>query len=545
MKRRSIYQATEEEVEILLKGQEDPDYITGYFFRPSGSDKGWYFDENFTDDGAWQRTMHFASQSLLVLIGGIGSGKTLGIGMSACVWGATTPDFKFLNVAQKEYQAAQMYDLIIERATDAPYSNLISSAVRRPHHKITLEFMIGKRTLHSTMEFMSVDRDATGIFSWRGDWINVEEAGLLDNLDEISRNLSTRLTGTTRSGRPYLGRFSFTSNPWETPHLWYLYDMAAADPDNCFSLIVSTRVNKNVTEKQLKDMLKHIPEDDRARFIDGSRPEGRGLYFNRQVVAACEDPLSGEMVKRAHDEGKEGFVYATQDKCGVVHYRIPKIKDHLYFVFGDPGSDNAPGRNSPVIMVWDVTDFPSSPMVLVAFWWGNGFGRISPFVDRLLELKEVYNAGFTGIDSTGPQKNFAELINIQNFDPDADLNAPGSSGISGLDFSGARKPAYLVAARLTIEGKKIIWPKAIIGIGAQLANYDPLKDRAGQPKIPQDIVATMGMSCYATRVLMDADRTEEDVEADLPIFKNYGGRGRDYQRESAQERAKRARTGLY
>jgi hypothetical protein len=542
MKKRAIYQTTDEEVEILVKGQEEPDYITGYFFRPTyeGAD-GWYFDYNFTPEGAWQRIMHFASQSLLVLIGGIGSGKTLGIGMSACVWAATTPDFKFLNVAQKEYQAAQMYDLIIERATDAPFANLIVSAVRRPHHKITLEFKFGTQTVHSTLEFMSVDRDATGIFSWRGDWINVEEAGLLDNLDEISRNLSTRLTGSTRTGRPYLGRFSFTSNPWETPHLWYLYDMAAADPENCFSLIVSTRVNKNVTDKQLREMLKHIPEDDRARFIDGSRPEGKGIYFNRSALAACEDPLSGEMVKKAVDEGIKGFTYATQYSCGVVHYGIPFVKDHLYIVIGDPGSDNAPGRNSPVIMVWDVTDFPQMPMILVNFWWGSGYGRISPFVDKLLELKLAYNAIFTGIDSTGPQKNFAELLNIQNFDPDADLNAPGSSGVAGLDFSGARKPAYLVAARLTIEGKMIGWPADCIGIRAQLANYDPLKDRAGQPKIPQDIVATVGMSCWVARILFNADLSEEDPEETLPVFANFGGRTRGTQRESRQERTKRAR----
>lgn len=545
MKRHKIYRATDEEVEILVKGQEDPDYITGYFFRPVGSDKGWYFDDNFTKDGAWQRTIHFAAQSLLVLIGGIGSGKTLGVGMSACVWGCTTPDFKFLNVAQKEYQAAQMYDMIIERATDAPFANLIMSAVRRPHHKITIEFMVGNRTIHSTLEFMSVDRDATGIFSWRGDWINVEEAGLLDNLDEVARNLSTRLTGSTRTGRPYLGRFSFTSNPWETPHLWYLYDMASADPENCYSQIVSTRVNKNVTEEQLKHMLKHIPEDERARFIDGNRPEGKGLYFNRGTVLACEDPLSGEMVKRAAKEGREGFTYAEQYSAGPVHYGIPPIKDHLYFIFGDPGSDNAPGRNSPVIMVWDVTSFPSEPMVLSYFWWGSGFGRISPFVDKLLELNSTYNAAFTGIDSTGPQKNFAELINIQNFDPNADLNAPGSSGIAGLDFSGARKPAYLVAARLCIEGKKVSWPKAITGIRAQLTMYDPLKDRSGLPKFPQDIVATMGMSCFVTRILMDAEISEEPAEEDIAPFGGFQGRGRFTQRESIQERSKRAEAGIY
>ena len=540
MKKRHIYQATEEEAEIILKGQSDPDFITGYFFRPEYADKGWYFDDKFTEDGLWQRDMHFAAQSLIVLIGGIGSGKTLGVGMSASVFCTTTPDFKFLNVAQKEYQAAQMYDLIIERATDAPFSNLIVSAVRRPHHKITVEYKLGQQTIHSTMEFMSVDKDATGIFSWRGDWINVEEAGLLDNLDEISRNLSTRLTGNTRSGRPYLGRFSFTSNPWDTPHLWYLFDMAAADPENCFSIQVSTRSNKNVTEKQLDNMLKHIPEDERPRFIDGARPEGQGIYFNRQAIGRCEDLLSGEMVKKASGAGIPGFVYAEQFGCGVVHYAIPPIKGHMYFCIGDPGSDNAPGRNAPCIGVWDVTGFPQEPMVLSAFWWGNGFGQISPFVDKLLELRTTYDAIFTAIDSTGPQKMFAELLNIQNFDPDASLDAPGFQSIAGLDFSGARKPAYLVAARLTVESAKVVWPKTLIGIRAQLANYDPMKDRAGQPKIPQDIVAMLAMSCWAARIYFNADLPNEDAEELITV--GAAIRNQRYaQREAPDERAKRSR----
>ena len=114
-----------------------------------------------------------------------------------------------------------------------------------------------------------------------------------------------------------------------------------------------------------------------------------------------------------------------------------------------------------------------------------------------------------------------------------------------LLFSGARKPAYLVAARLCIEGKKVSWPKAITGIRAQLVMYDPLKDRSGLPKFPQDIVATMGMSCFVTRILMDAEISEEPAEEDIAPFGGFQGRGRFTQRESIQERSKRAEAGIY
>ena len=43
------------------------------------------------------------------------------------------------------------------------------------------------------------------------------------------------------------------------------------------------------------------------------------------------------------------------------------------------------------------------------------------------------------------------------------------------------------------------WPKELIGIRSQLANYDPEKDRGPLPKLPQDIVATMAMSAFVIR----------------------------------------------
>jgi hypothetical protein len=136
---------------------------------------------------------------------------------------------------------------------------------------------------------------------------------------------------------------------------------------------------------------------------------------------------------------------------------------------------------------------------------------------------------------------FAELLNIQNFDSDADLNSPGSGSIAGLDFSGARKPAYLVAARLTVESAKVIWPKTIIGVRAQLANYDPLKDRAGQPKIPQDIVAMLSMSCWAARIYFNADLPDENSDENPSMGATIRDNQRNTQRESVEERTKRNR----
>lgn len=490
--RSKEYILTPAEIDILEMGTEDPDYVTGYFLKPlDGDGEGFIFDYNFTPNGAWQKKVHRAKQSNITVIGGVGTGKTLGIGMSACVWSLTTESFKFLNVAQKEWQAKLMYDLILERAEGTPLEKIIYSAPQRPYPKIVLRYRIGKVVNQSTMEFMSVDRDARGIFSWRGDWINVEEAGLLDNLDEIALNLSTRLNGSTKRNRPFLGRFSFISNPWDTPHLWYLFDLASASPEENLSIVISTYDNHNVTETQIRDMLKHIPEDERPRFLEGIRPEGKGSYFSKESIYQCEDIAQAELIENAAQTEKPGFILRSMGTPGVYHMETPRLTGRVYFMLGDPGSGNAPGRNAPVLMIWDVTDFPSSAMRLVAFWWGSGDSQITPFINMLMDWRDKYSPMFIGIDSTGPQKSMAELLNIHYNEEDL--------GITGLDFSGPRKASYLVASRLIIENRLARWPKNIIGIRAQLANYDPSKDKAGMPKIPQDIVAAFSMAAFAVR----------------------------------------------
>jgi len=495
------------EVEILKLSRDDPSVFTDYFFRPFGESKGWLFDDNFTEEGAWQKTLHSASQKDITVIGGFGTGKTIGVAMSASVWCVLTRDFKFLNVGPKAWQAKQMYDMVLLNARNTRFEDLIWEKPRRPHPRIVIRFRIGNLLYESSMEFMSADKDATGILSWEGDWLHIDEAGLLDNLEDVIINVGSRLRGTVR-GRERLGRFSMTSNSWDNFYLWYYFDQAAADPDNFLSIVVSSRHNKNVTEEQLKRMLARIPVEERDRFIEGTRPEGRGKFFDKQSVYTCEIPGEGDYVRQKNEEGRRHYNYARLYGAGVVHFTLPPRGGKLYMFFGDPGTDGAPHRNSPVIMGWDVTNVPTSPAKLVAFWWGNGGGKIGPFVDKLLEFMEIYKPMYIGIDSTGPQKNMQYLINEhlfrERFSNEYDDNADYAgyegpigmvSGINGLDFSGGRKMMYLHAARLMIESRLMIWPKDIVGIRSQLTNYDPERDK----KIAQDIVATLSMSAHGIR----------------------------------------------
>jgi hypothetical protein len=495
------------EADILEAGLSDPDIVTGYFFRHSGEEVGWRFDHNFTPEGKWQKEAIMASQAMGVIITGVGAGKTLGVGMGATYFGLEVPWFKFLNVAQKAWQSNLMYQALIEQAQGTLMEALFYETPRRPYPKIVIKYNLKGVVRQSSLEFMSADKDALGLMSWRGDWINVEEAGLFENLDEIITNTSTRLTGSSPLGREYYARLTLISNPWDVPYLWYLFDLAKTDPQENFSITVPTQANRNVTDKQIARLVKRIPKDQQRRFLMGARPEGKGSFFKAEHVDACEDEYAGELIAKAAAAQRLGFSWESISGVGVYEFSVPPRNGRVYMVFGDPGSGAAPARNAPCIGAWDVTEFPRKPMVLSAFWWGNGFGAISPFVERLLEWMGrnpglSYRAMFTGIDSTGPQAQMAEILNAQYFEitPFENLTAEANvSGIVGLDFSGSKKSAYLLALRLTIEAHKIRWPKAVGGIRSQLVNYEPERDRGPLPKLPQDIVAMMAMSTFVAR----------------------------------------------
>lgn len=538
---------TPSEVEIMRRSIEDPSLFTDYFFRGKGYEKGWRFDENFTEEGKWQEKTHKSAQSDITVIGGFGTGKTTGIAMSACVWACLTTDFKFLNAAPKAWQAKLMYNFILESARNTRFEDLIINAPKGPYPKIEISFQIEQVVYYSTLEFMSVDKNAEGILSWEGDWINIDEAGQLDNLEEIIRNVGSRLRGSVR-GRDRLGRFSMMSNSWDNYYLWYYFDLAQGDPDNFLSLVVSSRHNKNITKAQLERMLARIPKDERSRFIDGTRPEGRGQFFDKESVYACENE-DHLYVREMAEMEKKNYGYYTLYGAGPIFYQEPPSAGSITVFLGDPGVGEAPRRNAPVWIGWEVSLFPKKPARLLYFWWGNGNGRITPFVEKLVDIWETYNPIFLGIDSTGTQKNMAILINeyVMNrkkideneiFIHNEMLDESLVPTVHGLDFSGTKKISYLHACRLFVEGKLFSFPKGIVGIRSQLSNYDPEKD-GKTSNLPQDIVATMAMSAHAIRGLFNVD-PQDYIQNIIPVEEMENDRASG--RRSAADRSKRSLT---
>lgn len=545
-----LYSLSPAEWEIILRGLEDPNLLMRYWFaHPDG--RCFQFDSNFTDDGKWQTSATLAQQHTIVIIGGVGTGKTLWGGMQASYKGIITNGYKFLNVAPKAWQSKIMFDEIVKWMEGTPFEKLVYKIVERPYPKIFIGFQYQGYTHRASLEFMSVADDAIGIFSWRGDEIFVEEAGLHDNLEETITNLWTRLTGSTPGGRAFFGRMILASNPWDNTHLWKMADQALDDPDDCVTMVLSTRNNKNVTDDQVRRLIANIPESDRGRFLDGTRPEGRSKWINIHRVVACEDTEANTKVEAAATNGDEWYRVIRQRGIGVTEFTTPPRVGMYRMLLGDPGVKAAPDRDSPVLMVWEVPyTFPAMPMELKAFWWGNGDGEITRFVKKLMawggldstfELQEPnFDPKFIGIDSTGPQKGIATLLNMQIAEFTEEAALLGTTKISGMDFSVNRKTIYLMTLRLFLENGLMKWPQMVTGIRSQISNYDPQEDRGSFPRRPQDIVAAMSMSAYAAKVIfhVDDEVLTKSVQIPQASFENPASR---FKRNSGNRRIARGR----
>ena len=434
--------------------------------------------------------------------------------MAAAYHAVLSQLFKFMNVAPTAWQSGLMFRALLEQAEDTPFQALITNSPKRPYPQIEIQYMVGKKKFSSLLEFMTLGEggNADNIFSYRGDWVNIDEAGKIDDLSTVVTNLVTRLTGGTAENRSYLGRLSLISNPWENPDLWMLYDMAEQDKEDGLIFNIDTKMNKNTTEKQVRFALKMIPKELHARFMSGAKPEGRGTYFSKADVDRCIDPEQSELFMREFEKGTPGYETESLSRLGTFYMKQPRKDGRLYFLLGDPGTGSAPARNAPCLICFDVTEAPQKSRV-VGFWWGNGGGSITPFLDKIVDWIQHYKPIYVGVDNTGPQKSTAELITIDH------IYGKGYSvnGVSGLDFSGAKRYSYLAALRLSLEAGMITWADILSGIGIQLKNYDPILDKVQNGKLAQDIVATMAMGAFAIRAYYGVFESQGSEEDDLNI----------------------------
>lgn len=199
-----------------------------------------------------------------------------------------------------------------------------------------------------------------------------------------------------------------------------------------------------------------------------------------------------------------GWAVEETTGAGCIHWERPSEAQNgrYYLLVDNPGQGNPPHRNSGVIIVWDITEFPKQPATLVHFKWVYGNGSYDPWKVAYKYAWETYRPVEALVDNTGTQKLWDEQVLL-------------NMGIwaTGLDFSGL-KDGMLVAALQQVQRRLFRWPY-IQGLRTQLIRYNISEDTKNS-KLPQDIVATIMMTAWYLRNRLWEDYAEQH-EPEEPV----------------------------
>lgn len=500
---------------------EDPEHGIIFFHH-----HGWLFQ-------GWQSRVHHCSQEEVTLIAGFGVGKTALEAASACVLAMTIPYARIFCIAPQMMQAKEVYNYITLNFKDTPFWNrFVWKNPLTPYPQIEIRSdYIGE----SRIEFYSIEHNSEKVRTLEGDVVMLDQAEKIQDLDELRRDSGSRLRGMTH-GRAKLGKYIMFANAGDNDELYYRYDMQNEEPETYLSLTVKSWENPYLSDRDIARLKRSVggTNDQIDQWLGGERPLGSGEHFPAHIVKLCHeqglDNIMDDAIERVakyRDEEQRlarlgqtpsisiekipgfNFIKRIAPRAGVYHWELPPDHDaqRKYIVIGDPGQGNPPDRNSPPIMVWDVTDFPDKPAILRAFSWVFGNGSYWPFVTEYQRLVEAYRAyGRNGFDSTGTQKGFDELVfSMQNL------------AAEGLNLSGNNKYLALNSLKMFLGKRLMIFPH-IGHLNNQLTSY-----KLPDTKIKQDLVMCMAMSAMFMRryYWLDMDDQENKKKGKIPEKSRY------------------------
>lgn len=528
-RQRKLYKLTPEDWDIFGKAQSNGSYFSSYYLREPDQTQGWIFDDNI--DPPWQLAVHHASQTTLTIIGGMGSGKTGAVAVSSLIWAATLPNFKFLCVAPTAQQAQQMYSFLITTVQGTLFEERFMA--REPtagnQPRIYIDYLLPNgRKVSSLMEFLSASDDAVRIKNYEGDMVVLDQAEMMENLNDTISKLGTRLRGKVK-GRYRLGRLVLIANAEDNPELWYIFDLAEEIPTEFLSVAASTYSNHNLTERQVRNFEQRLGNDAAAieQHLIGNRPMGAGIEFSANLVKGMLDDTLDSVMTNAINLELPGYVMKRDEfkKADITEWSMPPEEDRVYYVIGDPGTGHPPGRNSPVIRVWDVTGYPDAPAVLRAFWWGNGGGKYAPWLDQFKFYIEQYHALLGAYDATAGQKVISETSFLQ------------LDNVVPIDMGGIKKKSFITLLKLMMQSNRLKTPAHIKG-----QNYQYSKYRLPDEKLSQDIVACdlvfvglLKSEGFDEMAVQKAKVPEDAEERKLPGDRYDYLRGERYDRVSNRE----------
>jgi hypothetical protein len=243
-------------------------------------------------------------------------------------------------------------------------------------------------------------------------------------------------------------------------------------------------------------MKAEYPPDMIEVELGGAFPDYGLSMFPRGHVMSCTDQSLYDAayiaVNPESGKSKEGWRLSEDPRHGIILHEEPFIPGHIYVMAGDPGTDNYPRRNSPVVMVADVTE---RPYRIVYFEWLSGKGSYNPFLGSYKYALDKYMPVLRGIDATGTQKGIDEL-------------AFGNHGIhtDRLNFNND-KGAMLNTLVMDVTNHRWAWP-TIAGLTKQMMSYSTETDKMGHP---QDIVMTLAQLSYLAYFVPAAEVTNAAV----------------------------------
>lgn len=345
-------------------------------------------------------------------ITGAGTGKTAGVGIVALMWCAVHPGFRFLNVAPTGAQAELILGEVEKWAgSQVPFRKFIEESratanklwVNRPHPTLTIEVYDG---YPSTFVCQTVKNNARGVLGGERDFINCDEAQLLEGIDEAKPILATRLRGTRSTGDLRWGMLRWISNPGDNPELTaLLQEYKELGPKKAVVLEeIDTSVNVYITKRQREvQRISLTSQRAKDRWHGGLMLAAAGdREFDEVLLANCRD----DSLTKITDE-----IGRFDDVVGLVEYELSVDYGSTYVVVGDVGKGDLhtlSSQNVPTVMVFDVTSFLNRPIILSALYWFSGNGTYETFISKVKHAMLRYQA-VAYYDATNIQSAFEDI----------------------------------------------------------------------------------------------------------------------------------------
>jgi len=304
MKRRS-YKLSRDDRKIFERVAETGNY--NYFFN-------YYMGIELMP---WQMYLHLSPAGDSTIVGGVGSGKTIGKAASELGHGTFNAKYKFMNLAPTAWQSQLMHSAMVERIIGNPMERFLArDPVERPWPRIEL-------TTGSSMEFRSAS-DIRLIQGWEGDSLNGDEFGILADGDEVISGMASRLRGRIAVGghtRFRRGRLEVMTMPYDVQWLWTRYDAPKGEEkfqehhnrksfkgqplhlmvaQDMVSMTVASESNIGLSERDIARMRRRIAPHLVEIQMEGARPVGLGEHFSMAMMRLFEDWSMNALMEGAH-----------------------------------------------------------------------------------------------------------------------------------------------------------------------------------------------------------------------------------------------------